>query len=166
MPVDVALAVLQGLRATMLDPRLLKALLVAGAPLRMAIAANIWAGRALRAVASELARRLFELVGWLSGRVSERRLRGFERAYFALRRWHVLAGALLAGKLMQWASRRWTEYASGARQRRKELQARMDSATSYKEWAQAATEVRGFALCYMDMHPWLLVARGFRTTQP
>lgn len=48
MPVDVALAVLQGLRATMLDPRLLKALLVAGAPLRLAIAANIWAGRSLR----------------------------------------------------------------------------------------------------------------------
>ena len=161
----------------MLDPRLLKALLVAGAPLRLAIAANIWAGRSLRcasagcvapcaaactdpylqaqlppgcfafhptcwrpaptrprplptwgawcraiaaelaacppavsfdptqtlppnryrAVAAELARRLFELVGWLSGRVSERRLRGFERAYFALRRWHVLAGAWNGG---------------------------------------------------------------------
>lgn len=48
MPVDVALTVLQGLRATMLDPRLLKALLVAGAPLRLAIAVNIWAGRSLR----------------------------------------------------------------------------------------------------------------------
>lgn len=46
-----------------------------------------------RAIAAELARRLMELVGWLSGRVSERRLRGFERAYFALRRWHVLVGA-------------------------------------------------------------------------
>lgn len=34
-----------------------------------------------------------ELVGWLAGRVSDRRLRGFERAYFALRRWHVLVGA-------------------------------------------------------------------------
>lgn len=52
------------------------------------------------------------------------------------------AGALLAGKLAQWVARRWTEYASGVRQRRKELQARMDSATSYKEWAQAAQEVR------------------------
>ena len=45
---DLALAVLQGLRATLLDHRLLKALLVAGAPLRLAIAANIWAGRSLR----------------------------------------------------------------------------------------------------------------------
>ena len=33
------------------------------------------------------------MVGWLSARLAERRLRGFERAYFALRRWHVLAGA-------------------------------------------------------------------------
>lgn len=48
MPVDLALAVLQGLRATLLDHRLLKALLVAGAPLRLAIAANMWAGRSLR----------------------------------------------------------------------------------------------------------------------
>ncbi len=164
MPVDVALTVLQGLRATMLDPRLLKALLVAGAPLRLAIAVNIWAGRSLRcgpagcwvgaapdatmccgpahlsndmcslwltrveawrepgegllprqlrcyqhpsfpscrAIAAELARRLFELVGWLSGRVSERRLRGFERAYFALRRWHALAGAWEMGCKLVW----------------------------------------------------------------
>ena len=52
------------------------------------------------------------------------------------------AGSLLAGKLVQWVARRWTEYASGARQRRRELQACMDSASSYKEWAQAAQEVR------------------------
>lgn len=48
MSAGLALALLQGLRATALDPRLLKALLVAGAPLRLAIAANLWAGRSVK----------------------------------------------------------------------------------------------------------------------
>ena len=50
MLAGLALALLQGLRATALDPRLLKALLVAGAPLRLAIAANLWAGRSIKCV--------------------------------------------------------------------------------------------------------------------
>jgi len=62
---------------------------------------------------------------------------------------HHATGTLLAGKLVQWAARRWTEYASGARQRRKQLQARMDSATSYKAWAQAAQEARPLA-CWLE----------------
>jgi hypothetical protein len=53
----MASAALHGLRAAALDPRLLKALLVAGAPLRLAIAANVWAGRSLRSVRL-LARRM------------------------------------------------------------------------------------------------------------
>jgi hypothetical protein len=35
---------------------------------------------------------LLQLVGWLAGRLRLRRLRGFESAYFPLRRWHVLLG--------------------------------------------------------------------------
>lgn len=46
-----------------------------------------------RHIAAEVARRLLELAGWLAGRVPHRgRLRGFERAYFPLRRWHVALG--------------------------------------------------------------------------
>lgn len=48
MTAGLALAVLQGLRAAALDPRLLKTLLVAGAPLRLAVAANLWMGRTLK----------------------------------------------------------------------------------------------------------------------
>ena len=46
----LAVAVLQGLRATITDPRMLKTLLIAGAPLRLAVAANVWAGRSIRRV--------------------------------------------------------------------------------------------------------------------
>ena len=45
-----------------------------------------------RSILAELARRLLELAGWLSGRVEDRRLRRFERAYFTLRRWHLGLG--------------------------------------------------------------------------
>lgn len=48
LPSSVAVAVAQALRSTALDPRVLKALLVAGAPLRLAVAANVWVGRSLR----------------------------------------------------------------------------------------------------------------------
>lgn len=146
-------ALLRALQAAALDPRLLKSLLVAGAPLRLVLAANLWMGRSLkcarllacagggqprallpspmprgaarlllswrvatacpsprptsrtpctrtltacRAIAAELARRALELAGWLFGRLDPRRLRGFERAYFPLRRWHALLGELSA----------------------------------------------------------------------
>ena len=36
------------LTAHLLSPGVLRALLVAGAPLRMAVAANLWAGRSLK----------------------------------------------------------------------------------------------------------------------
>lgn len=44
----LTLALLRALQRSVLDPRLLKALLVAGAPLRLAVAANIWAGRSIK----------------------------------------------------------------------------------------------------------------------
>ncbi len=45
---SLALHVLQALRVAALEPRMLKTLLVLGAPLRLAIAANLWAGRSLK----------------------------------------------------------------------------------------------------------------------
>ena len=47
----LAVAVLQGLKAAALEPRLLRTLLIAGAPLRLAVAANVWAGRSIRCAA-------------------------------------------------------------------------------------------------------------------
>ncbi|KAI3427004.1 hypothetical protein D9Q98_006948 [Chlorella vulgaris] len=138
---SVAVAVIQGLRAASLDPLMLKTLLVAGAPLRFAIAANVWAGRSIKSIAAEVVRRLLELAGWLFGKLSPRRLRGFERAYFPLRRWHVVLAALVAAKAVQWAARRWLEHVSGARLRRKQLQGRMQLAEGYEEWAEAAQEL-------------------------
>lgn len=135
-----------------------------------------------RSIASEVARRLLELVGWLAGRLRLRRMRSFESSYFQLRRWHALLGevgpgvaelpaslsniklavsgrpalcnrqltpalmpacaaATVAAKLLRWAVRTWLEMSSGTRQRRKELQRRMQEADSYLEWADAAQEV-------------------------
>ncbi|KAL4441473.1 hypothetical protein ABPG77_001977 [Micractinium sp. CCAP 211/92] len=158
---SLALHVLQALRVAALEPRMLKTLLVLGAPLRLAIAANLWAGRSLKHIAAEVARRLLELAGWLAGRVPHRgRLRGFERAYFPLRRWHVALGAVLAAKAVQWAAQWWAECSSGVRARRKQLQRRMQAAGSYEEWAEAAEELEG--LRGMDKKSrWLLEARFY-----
>lgn len=133
--------VLEGLRAAILDPAVLKALLVAGAPLRIAVAANLWVGRSLKSIAAEILRRILELFGWLFGKVDYKGLRGFERAYFSLRRWHVALGTLVATKAVQLAVRRWLEYISGERQRRKELQQRKQEAAHYTQWAKAAEEL-------------------------
>lgn len=45
---SMALQLLQALRGAALEPRLLKTLLVLGAPLRLAVAAHLWAGRSLK----------------------------------------------------------------------------------------------------------------------
>lgn len=45
---DLALHLLPRLRGALLEPRLLKALLLLGAPLRLAVAAHLWAGRSLK----------------------------------------------------------------------------------------------------------------------
>lgn len=74
------------------DPLFLKLLLLAGQPIRSLVAWNLWAGRTVRQLAASLLRALLQLVGWLSGHVRHRRLRGFERRYFEPRRWHVALG--------------------------------------------------------------------------
>ncbi|PSC75941.1 Triacylglycerol lipase SDP1 isoform A [Micractinium conductrix] len=137
---------LQALLRALREPTLLKSLLLLGAPLRLAVAANLWAGRTLRSLAAELARRLMALAGWLHGRLQHPRLRRvqlvFERAAgWPLRRWHLALAALVAGKAALWAGRWWAECSSGLRQRRRAAQRRMAAAGSYDEWAEAAQEL-------------------------
>ena len=120
---------LQGLRAWLLvNPGLWQLLAVVAAPVRLAVTWHLWAGRSLRSLASELARRLLLLAGWLSGRVEHRRLRGFDRRYFVLRRWHVATAALAAARVLAWADAAWRDAASGRRQLRRELQRRLQAA--------------------------------------
>ena len=48
MTASLVLALLRELRTAVLDPRVLRTLLIAGAPLRLAVAANLWLGRSLK----------------------------------------------------------------------------------------------------------------------
>ena len=62
------------------------------APLRGTLALNLLLGQSLRSLVAELARRALLAAGWLYGRIEHRRLRGFARLYFPVRRWHVVLG--------------------------------------------------------------------------
>lgn len=53
----------------------------------------------------------------------------------------VLAAAVVAVKVVQWTARWWVECTTGVRARRKELQRRMQAASSHEAWAEAAQEV-------------------------
>lgn len=115
-----------------LNPTLWRFILFAGQPVRLAIAANVLVGRSLRSLASELLRKLNDLVGWLYGRLLLRRLRGFDRRYFPVRRWHVAAAALVAARAAQVLLRRWGDHRSGRAARRRELQQRQGAAKEYQ----------------------------------
>lgn len=115
-----------------LNPALWRFLLFAGQPVRLAIAANVFVGRSLRSLGYELLRRLNDLVGWLYGRVQLRRLRGFDRRYFTLRRWHLTLAALAGVRTLHVLLRRWADQTSGRAARKRELHNRMASAREYK----------------------------------
>ena len=70
----------------------------------MTALALLLAGRSLRSTVAELVRRLV-LVGWLHAPIRHRRLRHFHRAWFTVRRWHLILSALLGAKLLHSAYR-------------------------------------------------------------
>lgn len=127
--------------STLLNPSVLKFLLLAGHPIRFAIGANIFIGRSIRSVLQELLHRFLELVGWLAGRVGERSvLHRWERRFlpFKLHRWHVALGALSSAMLLKWGHVVWREHRSGKAMARKALHISLHSAITYDEWCKAA----------------------------
>lgn len=142
-PGSLSLLTLQALKGVLLvHPSLWQLLVTVAAPIRLTIAWNLWLGRSLHSLASELARRLLELVGWLSGRAEPtprlrfwlQRRRLVTPLLAGLRRWHVAAGALVLIQGIRWAAAAWRDAASGKAAQRRELRRRMRTAESEGEW--------------------------------
>ena len=109
--------------------------------MRFAIAINVFLGRSLRSLASEIARRLKDLIGWSFGRLHLRRFAPFERHYFLLRRWHVAAAGAIILQITYLAIRQWKEYTSGRTAQRRRLKTTMLHAPDYISWHEAASQL-------------------------
>ena len=125
---------------------LVRALILALAPFRRALALALLTGRSFRALAASAAATALAAAGFIAGPVTSPWLRSPPGAAAVLRRWHV---ALVAAVAAHYARRAIAAAATAAAgdtgRKRAALAADMEAAPTYAAWSLAATKLDALA---------------------